>query len=59
MPLLSMYDYSSGGLSALSSTKASQAFILAESGYDCPCEKPLDLQGNCANMVEWTECYNG
>jgi len=54
-----MYDYSSGGLFALSSTKASQAFILAESGYDCPCEKPLDLQGNCANMVEWTECYNG
>ncbi|KAL2195053.1 hypothetical protein P885DRAFT_70640 [Corynascus similis CBS 632.67] len=40
------------------STEIRAAFILAESGYDCPCEKPLDLQGNCANMVEWTECYN-
>ncbi|KAK4044842.1 ubiquitin carboxyl-terminal hydrolase [Parachaetomium inaequale] len=37
---------------------AVNAFILAESGYGCPCEKPYDLQGNCANMAEWTECYN-
>ncbi|KAL2170085.1 hypothetical protein VTG60DRAFT_5180 [Thermothelomyces hinnuleus] len=37
---------------------AVNAFILAESGYGCPCHKPLDLQGNCANRVEWTECYN-
>ncbi|KAK3902549.1 permease family-domain-containing protein [Staphylotrichum tortipilum] len=37
---------------------AVNAFILAESGYDCPCEKPIDLQGNCANMAEWTACYD-
>ncbi|AEO56776.1 hypothetical protein MYCTH_100401 [Thermothelomyces thermophilus ATCC 42464] len=40
------------------STEIRAAFILAESGYGCPCHKPLDSQGNCANKVEWTECYN-
>ncbi|SPQ21259.1 34b8dd36-e374-4c1d-aa39-47287332fd4d [Thermothielavioides terrestris] len=37
---------------------AVNASILAESGYGCPCEKPYDPAGNCANMAEWTECYN-
>ncbi|KAK4127465.1 hypothetical protein N657DRAFT_661582 [Parathielavia appendiculata] len=37
---------------------AVNAFILAESGYDCHCAKPHDVQGNCANMAEWTRCYN-
>ncbi len=36
-----------------------QAFILAESGYGCPCEQPRDAQGNCANKAEWTKCYDG
>ncbi|KAL2131862.1 hypothetical protein VTI74DRAFT_4495 [Chaetomium olivicolor] len=37
---------------------AVNAFILAETGYGCRCDKPHDLQGNCANMAEWTACYN-
>ncbi|KAH6840980.1 permease family-domain-containing protein [Chaetomium sp. MPI-CAGE-AT-0009] len=40
------------------STEVRAAFILAESGYGCPCDKPFDLKGNCANMSEWTACYN-
>jgi AGZA family xanthine/uracil permease-like MFS transporter len=43
----------------LTSSDRLQASILAESGYGCPCHKPHDLQGNCANMAEWTKCYNG
>ncbi|KAL1835872.1 hypothetical protein VTJ49DRAFT_5957 [Mycothermus thermophilus] len=37
---------------------AVNASILAESGYGCPCHKPYDLRGNCANMAEWTRCYD-
>ncbi|KAK4104809.1 hypothetical protein N658DRAFT_542115 [Parathielavia hyrcaniae] len=37
---------------------AVNAFILAESGYHCHCAEPHDMQGNCANLAEWTECYN-
>lgn len=36
-----------------------QAFILAESGYDCPCEKPWTAKGTCKNMDAWMECYEG
>ncbi|KAK1760923.1 putative inner membrane protein [Echria macrotheca] len=32
--------------------------ILADSGYGCPCELPLDLEGNCGNDEEWDLCYN-
>ncbi|KAK4191398.1 ubiquitin carboxyl-terminal hydrolase [Podospora australis] len=32
--------------------------ILADTGFDCYCEKPLDLQGNCQNKDEWTICYD-
>ncbi|EAQ86043.1 hypothetical protein CHGG_07296 [Chaetomium globosum CBS 148.51] len=41
------------------STEIRAAFILAEGGFNCPCEKGhFDLQGNCANGAEWTQCYN-
>ncbi|KAK4148233.1 permease family-domain-containing protein [Dichotomopilus funicola] len=40
------------------STEIRAAFILAESGYDCYCEKPLDAQGNCVNKSDWTKCYD-
>ncbi|KAK4225002.1 putative inner membrane protein [Podospora fimiseda] len=32
--------------------------ILADTGFDCYCEKPLDSQGNCINAEEWTACYD-
>ncbi|KAK3997645.1 ubiquitin carboxyl-terminal hydrolase [Cladorrhinum sp. PSN332] len=32
--------------------------ILADTGFDCYCEKPLDSQGNCVNKEEWTACYD-
>ncbi|KAK0720374.1 permease family-domain-containing protein [Lasiosphaeris hirsuta] len=32
--------------------------ILADTGFDCLCEKPIDTQGNCANNEHWNICYN-
>lgn len=37
----------------------SQASILADTGFDCECKKPLDNAGNCVNNKEWTACYEG
>jgi hypothetical protein len=59
MSLLSMYGCVLAVRVSFVLANDGQAFILAESGYDCQCAKPHDLQGNCANMAEWTKCYNG
>ncbi|KAK0674063.1 putative inner membrane protein [Cercophora samala] len=36
---------------------AVNASILADTGFDCDCQKPLDNAGNCQNDLEWTACY--
>ncbi|VBB76345.1 Putative Inner membrane protein [Podospora comata] len=36
---------------------AVNASILADTGFDCECKKPLDNAGNCVNNKEWTACY--
>lgn len=45
--------------SQLASPDRLQASILAETGYGCPCDRPFNSQGNCANEAEWTACYHG
>ncbi|KAK3940785.1 permease family-domain-containing protein [Diplogelasinospora grovesii] len=37
---------------------AVNASMLADTGFDCPCDKPFDSMGNCANQDEWNVCYN-
>jgi hypothetical protein len=59
MSLLSMYSCILAVRVSSVSANDGQASILAESGYDCHCAEPHDLQGNCANMDEWRKCYNG
>jgi hypothetical protein len=41
------------------SANGQQASILAESGFDCHCAKPLSVSGECANEDEWALCYQG
>ncbi|KAK0752137.1 permease family-domain-containing protein [Schizothecium vesticola] len=42
---------------AVNATNGQQASILAESGFDCHCAKPLSVSGECANEDEWALCY--
>lgn len=41
------------------SANGQQASILAESGFDCHCAKPMTASGECANEDEWAICYQG